>query len=84
MYLAQFVCAPQFFKTPTGLCGHTVHLSYSYAIARVVYSKTDTPNNSYSTVVNIGLIAGLFARIQGHLGEINSSLGKESTETVNL
>jgi hypothetical protein len=24
MWLAQFVCAPQFFKTPTGLCGHTV------------------------------------------------------------
>jgi hypothetical protein len=22
--LAQFVCAPQFFKTPSGLCGHTV------------------------------------------------------------
>jgi hypothetical protein len=26
MLLAQFVCAPQFFKTPSGLCGHTVHL----------------------------------------------------------
>jgi hypothetical protein len=24
MWLAQFVCAPQFFKTPKGLCGHTV------------------------------------------------------------
>jgi hypothetical protein len=24
MWLAQFVCAPQFFKTPSGLCGHTV------------------------------------------------------------
>jgi hypothetical protein len=22
MLLAQFVCAPQFFKTPKGLCGH--------------------------------------------------------------
>jgi hypothetical protein len=26
MWLAQFVCAPQFFKTPKGLCGHTVDL----------------------------------------------------------
>jgi hypothetical protein len=26
MWLAQFVCAPQFFKTPSGLCGHTVFL----------------------------------------------------------
>jgi hypothetical protein len=26
MWLAQFVCAPQFLKTPKGLCGHTVHL----------------------------------------------------------
>jgi hypothetical protein len=25
MWLAQFVCAPQFFKTPKGLCGHTVY-----------------------------------------------------------
>jgi hypothetical protein len=25
MWLAQFVCAPQFFKTPSGLCGHTVY-----------------------------------------------------------
>jgi hypothetical protein len=25
MRLAQFVCAPQFFKTPKGLCGHTVY-----------------------------------------------------------
>jgi hypothetical protein len=25
MWLAQFICAPQFFKTPSGLCGHTVH-----------------------------------------------------------
>jgi hypothetical protein len=25
MWLAQFVCAPQFFKTPSALCGHTVH-----------------------------------------------------------
>jgi hypothetical protein len=24
MWLAQFVCAPQIFKTPKGLCGHTV------------------------------------------------------------
>jgi hypothetical protein len=24
MWLAQFVCAPQFFKSPSGLCGHTV------------------------------------------------------------
>jgi hypothetical protein len=24
MWLTQFVCAPQFFKTPSGLCGHTV------------------------------------------------------------
>ena len=24
MWLAQFVCAPQFFKTPKGLCRHTV------------------------------------------------------------
>jgi hypothetical protein len=23
MWLAQFVCEPQFFKTPSGLCGHT-------------------------------------------------------------
>jgi hypothetical protein len=26
MWLAQFVSAPQFFKTPSGLCGHTVHM----------------------------------------------------------
>jgi hypothetical protein len=25
MWLAQFVCAPQFFKTPKGLCEHTVY-----------------------------------------------------------
>jgi hypothetical protein len=25
MWLAQFVCAPQFFKTPKGLRGHTVY-----------------------------------------------------------
>jgi hypothetical protein len=24
MWLAQFFCAPQFFKTPSGLCGQTV------------------------------------------------------------
>jgi hypothetical protein len=24
MWLSQFVFAPQFFKTPKGLCGHTV------------------------------------------------------------
>jgi hypothetical protein len=28
MWLAQFVCAPQFFKTPKGLCGHTVYCVY--------------------------------------------------------
>jgi hypothetical protein len=27
MWLAQFDCAPQFFKTPKGLCGHTVYSS---------------------------------------------------------
>jgi hypothetical protein len=27
MWLAQLVCAPQFFKTPSGLCGHPVYLS---------------------------------------------------------
>jgi hypothetical protein len=27
MWLVQFVCAPQFFKTPKGLCGHTVHIT---------------------------------------------------------
>jgi hypothetical protein len=25
MWLAQFVCAPHFFKTLSGLCGHTEH-----------------------------------------------------------
>jgi hypothetical protein len=25
MWLAQFVCGPQFFKTPKGLCGHIVY-----------------------------------------------------------
>jgi hypothetical protein len=25
MWLAQFVCVPQFFKTPSRLCGHTVY-----------------------------------------------------------
>jgi hypothetical protein len=29
MWLAQFVCAPQFFKTPSGLCGHFVLCFYS-------------------------------------------------------
>jgi hypothetical protein len=33
---AQFVCAPQFFKTPKGLCGHMVltgkHLSDNFPI----------------------------------------------------
>jgi hypothetical protein len=24
IWLAQFICAPQFFKTPKGLCGYTV------------------------------------------------------------
>jgi hypothetical protein len=27
MWLAQFVCVPQFFKTASALCGHTVWLS---------------------------------------------------------
>jgi hypothetical protein len=27
MWLAQLVCGPQFFKTPNGLCGHTVYPS---------------------------------------------------------
>jgi hypothetical protein len=26
-WLAQFVCAPQFFKTPKGLYGHTVYIT---------------------------------------------------------
>jgi hypothetical protein len=26
MWLAQFICTPQFFKTPKGLCGRTVDL----------------------------------------------------------
>jgi hypothetical protein len=26
MWLAQFVCAPQFLKTPSGLFGHTAHI----------------------------------------------------------
>jgi hypothetical protein len=25
MWLAQFVCTPQFFKTPKGLCGHDIN-----------------------------------------------------------
>jgi hypothetical protein len=33
MWLAQFVCAPQFFKTPMGLCGHTVF----YPVHKLVY-----------------------------------------------
>jgi hypothetical protein len=37
MWLAQFVCAPQFFKTPKGLCGHTV---YCVPISRLVRLKT--------------------------------------------
>jgi hypothetical protein len=27
MWLAQFVYAPQFFKTPSELCGHTIYLA---------------------------------------------------------
>jgi hypothetical protein len=30
MWLAQFVCAPQFFKTPSGLCGHAVYFSIMF------------------------------------------------------
>ena len=33
MWLAQFVCAPQFFKPPKGLCGHTVY--YCLTISEV-------------------------------------------------
>jgi hypothetical protein len=35
MWLAQFVFAPQFFRTPSGLCGHTVCLLASFVISGV-------------------------------------------------
>jgi hypothetical protein len=31
MWLAEFVCAPQFFKTPKGLCGHTLSSKSSFS-----------------------------------------------------
>jgi hypothetical protein len=30
MWLAQFVCMPQFFKTPSGLCGHYIYFFTSF------------------------------------------------------
>jgi hypothetical protein len=35
MWLAQFVCAPQFFKTSNGLCGHTVYYPCTASPVRV-------------------------------------------------
>jgi hypothetical protein len=37
MWLAQFVCAPQFFKTPKGLCGHTVYKGDLHIPRKVLY-----------------------------------------------
>jgi hypothetical protein len=41
MWLAQFVCAPQFFKTPSGLCGHTVLLGCCYFTV-IRFAPTET------------------------------------------
>jgi hypothetical protein len=40
MWLTQFVCAPQFFKTPSGLCGHTVFLvNMTISILDFIYRR---------------------------------------------
>jgi hypothetical protein len=38
MWLAQFIGAPQFFKTPKGLCGHTV---FALKCASFLFSPGD-------------------------------------------
>jgi hypothetical protein len=40
MWLAQFVCAPQFFKSPKGLCGHTV---FACCVRHAQKHRTFTP-----------------------------------------
>jgi hypothetical protein len=45
MWLAQFVCAAQFFKTPKGICGHTVLMVGLY--------------EHYSTPVSLGGLPSL-------------------------
>jgi hypothetical protein len=42
MWLAQFVCAPQFFKTPKGLCGHAVYANRALNKAERNYSTVET------------------------------------------
>jgi hypothetical protein len=41
MWLAQFICAPQCFKTPSGLCGHTVYgwINNANHILSILYLK---------------------------------------------
>jgi hypothetical protein len=43
MWLAQFVCAPQFFKTPKGLCGHTVYNQHMHVNNYILYINCNPP-----------------------------------------
>jgi hypothetical protein len=54
MWLTQFLCAPQFFKTPSGLCGHTVQFfknhMYIHSFLRlngVMFQLVETFNNFF-------------------------------------
>jgi hypothetical protein len=48
MWLARFVYAPQFFKTPKGLCGHTVRFNYNCSLPNNPsigqLNRQETPN----------------------------------------
>jgi hypothetical protein len=62
MWLAQFVCAPQFFKTLSGLCGHTVHTHYMF--------RSNWPASSVhigfalkATVIAVGFLDLYFAAV---------------------
>jgi hypothetical protein len=59
MWLAQFVCAPQFFKTPKGLCGHTVYLcglqmNTEYGTTR--YCVEHTAVNHLKTIIPLSVL----------------------------
>jgi hypothetical protein len=47
MWLAQFVCAPQFFKTPKALCGHTVYGFQTQAKLYSVHSASEKYQKSW-------------------------------------
>jgi hypothetical protein len=42
LWLAQFVCPPQFFKTPKGLCGHIVY-THAYTVCNLTTQSISQP-----------------------------------------